>query len=397
MKPNSHEKGTEIDPRDADIADSSAEMKSARFELGDLRDPHAVAEALAHWDELDPVALRALANDPHNRSRLSMLQSVDGWMRRTAHRADLREIAGTCPDSEELYDFGRGPGFRPLALERRDAIARHVESCADCGGLVTTLATTPPLPLDLRPDLEPIVDRTVSEPPARGRPELIAPRRPVLAKKPASIDELWKRWAPLAAAAGVLVVGGLWFNSRRDSVALAFPSEPLLRGEAGGPLYFPRDRILVATPKLVAAWPVLASELRFEIEPQPGAESYRVDLFRHDGSAFATSTPVESLTSQSPVLSLGASALGAGHYTWRAWVLERGLERSLGERDFAVAADAEMTRELESLADRAEPERTSAAVRLATERGFLGDARRLAETLPSSPERDAFLGRMPGR
>ncbi len=418
MKPESHEKGTEIDPRSAAIADSSAEMKFARFEPGDLRDSRAVAEALAHWDELDPAALRALTDDPHSRSRLRMLQSVDGWMRRSAHRADAREAtretASACPTSEELYDFGRGPGFRTLALERRAGIERHVESCVDCGGLVATLATPPPLPLDLGPGIEPVIDHAVTErtnapravsgppiaaptaAPAR-RPELIAPRRPVLAKKRASADEMWKRWAPLAAAAGVLVIGGIWFGSRRESVSLAFPADALLRGEAGGPLYFPRDRVLVANPKLAAAWPALASELAFEIDPQAGAESYRVDLFRHDGGAFATATPVQSVTSETPILALSASSLAPGHYTWRAWALERGLERLLGERDFALVEDAALTSELESLSERTEPERSLAAVRVCSERGFPTDARRLAQAMPHSPERDAFLGRMPGR
>jgi hypothetical protein len=418
MKPESYEKGTEIDPRSAAIADSSAEMKFARFEPGDLRDSQAVAEALAHWDELDPAALRALTDDPHSRSRLRMLQSVDGWMRRSAHRADAREeareSASACPASEELYDFGRGPGFRTLALERRDRIERHVVSCVDCAGLVASLATTPPLPLDLGPGIEPVIDhavtehsnepRTVSGGPTAAptaapgrRPELIAPRRPVLAKKPTSLDEMWKRWAPLAAAAGVLVIGGIWFGSRRESVSLAFPSDALLRGEAGGPLFFPRDRVLIANPKLAAAWPTLAGGLAFEIDPQAGAESYRVDLLRHDGGAFAAATPVLSVTSETPVLSLSGPSLVPGHYTWRAWALERGLERSLGERDFALVEDAALTRELESLADRAEPERSLAAVRVCNERGFLTDARRLAQAMPNTPERDAFLGRMPGR
>ncbi len=398
MKPTSHEKGTEIDPRGQPIADSSAAMKSARFEPGDLRDPRRVSEALAHWDELDPAALGALTEDPVNRSRLSMLQAVDGWMHRTAARADARErravSADGCPDSEELYDFGRGPGFRALTSARRSAIEDHVESCPDCVQIVATLATPPPLPLDIGPAIEP---EPLAAPAPRARPELIAPRRPVLPRKPTSIDQMWKRWAPLAAAAGVLVVGGVWVQSRYGAPATAFPSNPLLRGEAGGPLYFPRDRVLVPSAAIAEAWPVLAGELSFEIEPQPEAQSYRVDVFRHDGSAFAAATPVRSLDGTSPTLALPVASLGAGHYTWRAWALERGLERSLGERDFALVGDGDLTRELESIAGEREPQRSLAAVRALFERGYATDARRIARALPPSAERDAFLGRMPGR
>lgn len=402
MKPDFPEKGMETDPNGDGIADSSATMKFARFEPGDLRDPGAVSEALAHWDELDPVTLRTLAADPRHRSRLNLLQSVDVWMQSRVHDADASSVARDCPTAEELYDFGRGPGFSSLAAARREAIEGHAASCAECSEIVLSLATPPPLPLVLGPWLEPVIDRPVARRPTAApaplsRPELVGPRRPLPATKRPSFDELWKRWAPVAAAAGVLVAASVWFGSQRESASGRFPESPLLRGEAGGPLYFPRDRVLVANANLAQAWPALADELKFEIEPQPEAVAYRVDLFRHEAGAFAPAEPVESLSSEGPSLSLPARALPPGNYTWRAWVLERGLERSLGERDFALVEDAGLARELERLAGLAEPERSLAAVRLLVERGYSTDARRLARRLPQSPERDAFLGRMPGR
>src|SRR6185436_19069116 len=57
--------------------------------------------------------------------------------------------AGVCPTSEELYDFGHGPGFGPLTSERRREIDLHLRRCAECEGFVESLAAPPPVPLDL--------------------------------------------------------------------------------------------------------------------------------------------------------------------------------------------------------------------------------------------------------
>ena len=55
------------------------------------------------------------------------------------------------------------------------------------------------------------------------------------------------------------------------------------------------------------------------------------------------------------------------------------------------------TEELLALADRAEPERSLAAVNLLHAKGFLTDARAIARSMPASPERDAYLSRARGR
>lgn len=389
MKPDFREKGMESDPRSSSIADSGTPMKFEMFEPGDLRDPRSAVEALAHWDELEPAARRTLTADPLQRSRLAMLEAVDGWMQRRVHDLPDEGQALGCPAADELYDFGRGPGYVPLTAMRAQAIERHVVSCADCGALAKSLAVPPPLPLvlGLGAELEPVIDHPL----ARSEPRRTQPVR-----SPAVRVQGWRRWAPLAAAASLLAIASVWLAIPRGTDA-GFPVGPLLRGEAGGPLYFPRDRVLRPTATIASVWPALADDIRFEIEPQAEATEYRVDLFAHEGGAFSSTSPVESLMSREPLLAIAANKLALGHYTWRAWASVRGLDIELGERDFVVVDDAGLAGELARLADSAEPERSLAAVRLCADRGFSTDARRIARRLPASAERDLFLGRMPGR
>ena len=71
-------------------------------------DPLAL-EILAHWDELTPSGLERLERQPVLGPRLARLRRAERWLvERTADP--------TCPDADELYDYGRGPGYRPLPV-----------------------------------------------------------------------------------------------------------------------------------------------------------------------------------------------------------------------------------------------------------------------------------------
>jgi hypothetical protein len=77
--------------------------------------------------------------------------------------------------------------------------------------------------------------------------------------------------------------------------------------------------------------------------------------------------------------------LAEGHYTWEAWAVVDGLDRSLGERDFQVVDDSALRLQILDL-------RPVARVRHLHEAGYLVDARCVARRLPASSERDAYLG-----
>ena len=155
MTPDPQKKPTEGDPEPGTPSDSGSTMKAApngsdfdprRLSIEDLGDPTRVAEALTHWDELEPNLLTAIETHPQHGPRLSMLRRADHWL--ATKGASLRPATG-CPSSEELYDFGRGPGFGPLASSRRAELERHLRTCTDCERLVETLAAPPPVPLEL--------------------------------------------------------------------------------------------------------------------------------------------------------------------------------------------------------------------------------------------------------
>jgi hypothetical protein len=201
----------------------------------------------------------------------------------------------------------------------------------------------------------------------------------------------------MAAAASLLVAASVWtvVNSARHP-ALRFPESPLLRGSATGSLLFPRDRVLHATPDLEKIWPAFGERLTFEIQATANAESYWFDVSKHDGSAFSPNTPLWKQSGKASTLS-ALSPLEPGHYTWEAWAIVRGLDQQLGARDFEVVDDAALRTKLFALEKKSEPERTLEAVRLLHESGYATDARRLARSMPSTPERDAYLEQVPGR
>jgi hypothetical protein len=206
------------------------------------------------------------------------------------------------------------------------------------------------------------------------------------------------RLVPLAVAASLILALGLWIAfAPSGSEPLGFPQAPLLRGSSGGPLFFPRDRVLHATPEARAAFAALNGLILFEIEPQPDATNYRADVARHGDDAFAADEEsLMKLPSSSPMIQATMELL-PGQYTWTARAVIRGLDQVLGARDFAVVDDAEVCKELVDLAALAEPGRSLAAVKLLHERGYIGEARAIARRMPSTHERDEYLSQVPGR
>jgi hypothetical protein len=355
--------------------------------LGDLA---WAEEALAHWDELEPAVLEAIAAHPQHGPRLAMLQRADRWLSKGVQAA---RAADSCPAAEELYDYGRGPGYGPLSSARRAEIERHLLGCMECESHVETLAIPPPVPMDL-----PAGDAARRRVPAPLRATRPTPS-PIL-EEPLRKTRFrpLPRFAPLAVAASLVLALGIWIAiAPSGSEKVGFPSAPLLRGNSGGPLYFPRERVLRPSAAIAAAFPALGSELVFEVEPQADASGYSIDLARHSGDAFAVEEEsLAHLTGAAPTIR-ATLALEPGAYTWTARVVVRGLTRDLGARDFVVAEDAEVERQLADLRGVAEPERSLKAVRILHEGGFVADARALARAMPESADRDAYLGQVPGR
>lgn len=343
------------EPRDSERAQREAESR------------------LLRWDELSPRELQSLADDESTASQLGHLQAAERWLQAQAPAVD------ECPAAEELYDHGQGPGFGTLTPQRASEIVRHVESCDECSALVQTLRHAPPSPLILEPE-----SAAADEP--SPLPSIAAARHSMTRRLA----------APLAAAAAVLAVFGFWqFQSGTPgsevlaSLPATFPQATLLRGGETD-LAFPRGLVLERHNLEQGDW---ATNLRFEIRSEAPADRYRVEIFRHTGSAFDEGNSIGVLTSESPTLEPDADLLAAltpGHYTWEAWSLRAGLERRLGARDFEIRKHDTAWRTLEEALE-SEGSLGPQAVRYLHELGFVTDAVRLTSTLPSSPERDAYL------
>jgi hypothetical protein len=341
-----------------------------------------LASWLVDWDELDAARRRELFD--HARvcascgARLDLLTRAAAWLEQA-----VTPTAGVCPSAEDLYDFGRGPGARHLSEPERVSLKAHVAGCAECSEFVATLSSRPPAPL--------LVDE--SAPDARGP----APKLALVGRHRRTLA-----WLPLAAAAALAAVFVWRANSPREphaagteqaALRIRYPADPLLRGAARDALLFPRDRVLSGPQGLY-------SELLFELLPVDRATSYRVMLTRHDGSAFADGQAVATLTGKTPLIAPDAevaSKLEPDHYTWEAWAVVDGLDVPLGRRDFEVVSDADLIDEIAARESAPEPARSESLLHLLHDAGFVGDARAFARTLPATPERDAYLARLPGR
>jgi hypothetical protein len=341
--------------------------------------PHTAEDALLRWDELDEQLLKVLADDPERGWRLKKLQDADGWLRDRAGDAARKAAPAllVCPPPEDLYDFGGGPGANSLSAERRSSIDRHLATCLECERFVRTLESVPPSPLIHGLPSATEIDE-LETPPAR------APRRRGL------------RLVPLLASAAAVLVLFFGVRSLLTPARLSFPDAPLLRGSAGGPVLFPRERVLLPSAELAAAFPALAAPVRFEVEAQAGADHYLFELYRHEGKAIGRDVRIGDQ------VAAGNSAVAQtpkaeGRFKFSAWVVRNGRDQHLGEHDFQVVTDPALESSLRALSGDSTVERTLAAVHVLDAAGYLTDARELARTLPPSPERDRYLAQVPGR
>lgn len=363
-------------PDPADASPIMQDRPPRRFE-----DPREALEALARWDELEAAELAALQANPKHAERLKTLRSVEAWL--GARGNQTRAENGPCPSAEQLYDYGRGPGAAPLATGVRNQLEQHIQHCPACERHVDSLAQRPPAVLVAQPLAAPRIPTPLRPHPPRPSPI-------------EEIDEIQARRAPtwrrsLALAASLLGALTLWtmVQGQEDS---ALPQAPLLRGEDHAALWFPRGKVLADRTVLGA----FALPLRFELPAQVDAQSYRIELWRHTGAAFDEGQRVAELSGTQTTLLL-EDALLAGHYTARVFATRAGLERECGAHDFEVVQDANLQEELARLSSNSEPQATRERVRLLHQRGYWGDARELARTLPPDAERERYLAQPRGR
>lgn len=358
-------------PDPTDASPIMQEKAPRRFE-----DPKEALEALLHWDELERDELAALEANPQHAERLRTLRALQGWM--DERIATPRDGIGPCPASDELYDYGRGVGANPLPAQRRAALDAHVHSCTACEHAIEVLGARPPAVL-ISPR-----EASLSIPaPVRSMPP-----------RPARIEELEAptprsrfNWRPaLALAASLLGALALW-SIIADEGSPRLPEAPQLRGGTAGALLFPRGKVLADREALGAS----ALPLRLELATLPGAESWRVEILRHTGGAFDAGERIAEYRSHGTEI-LVEDSLGVGNYTARVFALVAGLERETGAQDFEVCHDEELLVAIRGTQAGNELDRTRNLVRLLHERGYLGDARELARTLPADAERARYLG-----
>jgi hypothetical protein len=206
-----------------------------------------------------------------------------------------------------------------------------------------------------------------------------------------------KRWLWIPAAAAVLLfaVGFWWkqiFAEERSTLVAqgVYPAEEVLRGNDGGPLYFPRGAVLAIGDH---PW----KSVVFEVEPIEHATLYRITLSRRDDGVLGAEREVTRWETAEPTSSLDTSQLARGRYTWEVWARVDGLDKPVGRRDFEVRADPATEERLLGALELTGDARTAEVLHLLHDRGYLGDARAFARTLPPSADRDAYLARKPGR
>ena len=352
-----------------------------------------LGDRIVRFDELTPAERDELvqhaAGCPVCEPRLVVVERTHRWL--VAQGQPL----GPCPQADELFDFGQGPGAAALSTERRSAIEEHVDRCPECKGFVATLATKPPVPLELG-ELEAEASengaRVVADPPSVTGPSPTEPTSPAVSAQP-----FQPRRAAWAAAAAVIVAVGLWVGLAPEGPlageALGYPALEPFRSATTSQLAFPRGRVAFDADREAPLF-----ELAFELMPHAEADGYRIEVHRHGGGAFDAGELVGEIVSSKPLASAATlGALSAGHYTWSAWARVSELELPLGERDFELAADAELATHWRETNGIDEPQRSFQRLHWLVEHDFATDARQLVRGLPASPERDEFLARQAER
>ena len=361
-----------------------------------------MARLLLRYDDLDPIARAGLRRHadtcPECGPRWELFLAADTWLEGAGGQNQV-----LCPETEELYDFGRGPGFAYLSADRRGEIELHVSHCEECAGFVRTLDSPVPIPwtagagsLTVTRQSESAEPRPNSHPPRLVKPRRLFHVLPTIERVPG--------WVPVAVAASLIVAVFFVARDRVGPVGTEdaplghgethsfYPALITLRGEDQSTLVFPRGNLLGNGSSIE-----VARSSDFELDSVADAELYRVRLRRHSGDAFDLGTDVFTIESSTSTVAADLASLENGHYTWTAWALIRGLERPLGERDFRVIADPEVELAWNELESRPAAERDARRVTLLHERGYFGAARALAESLAPSEERDAYLAAWPGR
>ena len=346
---------------------------------------------IVRFDELRPADRDELARHasacPVCGPRLAIVERTHGWL--VAQSGALE----ACPNADELFDFGQGPGADTLAPERRMAIDEHVDRCPECKGFVATLARKPPVPLDLGEPLPAEQNGTASAPAA----EMLALRPSALEGSGVHSPRSRPKQALWAAAAAAVIGLGLWAGLAPEGAwageALGYPALEPFRSATASQLVFPRGRVAFDARTAAPHF-----ELTFELMPHAEADSYYIELHRHSGGAFDPGERIGGLESDEPLTSAAAlGALAPGHYTWSAWARVGELELPMGERDFELRADAQLDAHWSETAEVDEPQRSFQRLHWLVDQGFATDARQLARSLPASRERDEFLARQAER
>ncbi len=333
--------------------------------------PNDLNEALEHWEELDEDSLARLASHPESATKLAALRRIEEWMEAggllkasAGGPFDQAQDPSPCPPAEELFDFAR-------TAASNEGIESHLEHCAECAGLIASLAGRPPSPLILGTSDE-------------STPDEFAPEIPRVGLRPLGPRPSWPPLLAAAGLAGLVLIPAL----RGLSIwtpAETFPSHALLRGGEQQRMLFPRGKLLAA-PK--------GAEIAYELPRAAQADSYRIEIYAHGPGAFergASLASVGGATAQ-----LAGPQLSAGLYSWRAFATVRGLETELGSAEFEVIEQPELCKELERVLNSKDSKAKLQLIKRLEQQGLQSDARRLARSLPESAARDEYL-RGPGR
>jgi hypothetical protein len=338
--------------------------------------PDELERALPNWDEHDGPALVTLASHPHSAERLELLRDAERWLKEEAYseahgQAQAPDVQ--CPPAEELFDFGRGPGFEPMPMAGRQSIQSHLAECEECATLVASLATPPPLPVDLSA-LEVLPTKT---------------RQPIPALR------LTRTWAPFLLAAGL---GGIFLLPpilrMMGAQTPVLPEQQVFRGTEAAPLLFPRGALLLPLSPSSLSLSSSTTGPEFELSAVEGAENYRVEVYVRDAGAFDGGRRIQVLHSKAPRFE--GQSLTAGLYTWRAFAQVDGLDQPLGDLDFEMIEDARLAREVSDAVQFGGAPQVIELIRKLESKGYFSDARKLAHTLPETPGTSAYL-RAPAR